>query len=216
MRLVLAACLVVTLARPAAACEAALVLAMDVSGSVDAGEYQLQTEGLAAALADPAIVDTLVAGSVALAVVQWSGLGRQQLSIPWTQVAEPADAARLAARVRTMPRAFGASDTAVGEGLEFAIAQFDTAPDCRRRIVDVSGDGAENVGFTVTRVRRQAIAAGIEVNGLAIESLGLSITLFYRSWVITPGGFVETARGHLDFARAMRTKLLRELARPVG
>jgi Ca-activated chloride channel family protein len=56
----------------------------------------------------------------------------------------------------------------------------------------------------------------VEVNGLAIESIGLSITQFYRQWVITPGGFVVTARGHLDFARAMRIKILRELARPVG
>ncbi len=216
MRLALSACLALTLARPAAACAAALMLAVDVSGSVDAGGYLLQTEGLAAALADPAVLDTLVAGSVALAVVQWSGLGRQQLSIPWTTVAETADAARLAAHVRAMPRAFSASNTAVGEGLDFAIARFDTAPACRRRIVDVSGDGAKNAGFTVSRARRRGIAAGIEVNGLAIESMGLSITQFYRSWVITPGGFVETARGHLDFARAMRTKLLRELARPVG
>lgn len=210
------ACLALLAAQPAPACEAALVLAMDVSGSVDLGEYLLQTDGLAAALADPAIVDSLVQGSVALAVVQWSGIDRQALAIPWTTVAEPADAAALAARVRAMPRLFSASDTATGEGLGFALDQFAAAPPCRRRIVDVSGDGAENVGFTVTRMRRRALDEGVEVNALAIESMGLSITQFYKSWVVTPGGFVVTARGHLDFARAMRLKILRELSRPVG
>ncbi|MFN6977446.1 MAG: DUF1194 domain-containing protein [Gemmobacter sp.] len=201
---------------PLRACEAALVLAMDVSGSVDAGEYRLQVDGLALALDDPAIVDALTGGAVALAVVQWSGLGRQALSLPWRRIVTPADAAAFAAAVRAMPRAFTASDTAVGEALAFAMAQFAAVPDCRRRIVDLSGDGAENVGFTIARARREAIAAGVEVNGLAIESMGLSITQFYRSWVVTPGGFVVTARGHLDYARAMRVKILRELSRPVG
>mgnify|MGYP005849448535 CR=1 FL=1 len=212
-----AALIVLLAAAPAArACEAALVFAMDVSGSVDAGEYRLQLDGLADALADPAILEAVLSAEAALAVVQWSGVGRQALALPWAQMRRPADVAAFAAAVRTMPRTFAASDTAVGQGLEFALEQFASAPDCRRRIVDISGDGAENAGFTITRARRAAIAAGVEVNGLAIESIGLSITQFYRQWVITPGGFVVTARGHLDFARAMRIKILRELAWPAG
>jgi Ca-activated chloride channel family protein len=211
--LLLCAALVPAAARP---CAAALVFAMDVSGSVDAGEYRLQTEGLADALDDPAIAATLVEGAVALAVVQWSGLGLQRLALPWRRIGSAAEAAAFAAAVRAMPRAFTGSDTAVGEGLAFALPLFAEVPDCARRIVDISGDGAENVGFTVTRVRREAIAMRVEVNALAIESIGLSITQFYRSWVVTPGGFVVTARGHTDFARAMRIKIMRELARPVG
>jgi Ca-activated chloride channel family protein len=128
----------------------------------------------------------------------------------------PAEVAAFARRVETMPRAFDVSDTAVGEGLDFARAQFDAVPDCRRRIIDMSGDGAENAGFTVGRARAAAQAAGVEVNALAIESIGVSITQFYRNWVITRGGFVVTARGHLEYARAIREKLLRELARPSG
>jgi Ca-activated chloride channel family protein len=202
---------------PAArACAVALVFAMDVSGSVDAGEYALQREGLADALGDPAILDAVLSAEAALAVVQWSGVGLQAVAVPWARMRRPADVAAFADAVRNMPRAFAASDTAVGEGLAFALEQFAAVPDCRRRIVDLSGDGAENAGFTITRARRAAIAAGVEVNGLAIESIGLSITQFYRQWVVTPGGFVVTARGHLDFARAMRIKILRELARPVG
>lgn len=196
------------------ACEAALVLAMDVSGSVDPGEWRLQADGLAAALADREIREVLVQGQVALAVVQWSAMGQQALVIPWQRMLDAGAVARMADRVRQMPRAFPGSDTAVGEALAFSLAQFAAVPDCRRRIVDMSGDGDENTGFTTPAARRAAIAQGVEVNGLAIEAMGLSITNYYRRWVITPGGFVETAQGHLDYARAIRTKMLRELAKP--
>lgn len=198
----------------APACETALVLAMDVSGSVDRGEYLLQVEGLAAALADGALRDVLVQDQVALAVVQWSSLGQQALVLPWQRMLSFRAVDDFAARVLAMPRAFPGSDTAVGEALAFSLAQFEAVPDCRRRIIDMSGDGDENVGFTTPRARGAAIAAGVEVNGLAIEAMGLSITNFYRRWVITPGGFVETAQGHLDYARAIRSKMLRELTKP--
>jgi Ca-activated chloride channel family protein len=176
----------------------------------------LQVDGLALALDDPAIVETLLRGQVALAVVQWSGAGAQRLSVPWQRMLSPAAVSRFRTAVAAMPRAFTASDTAVGEGLAFAAAQFAAVPDCRRRIIDISGDGAENAGQTVVQTRRPVVAAGIEVNALAIESLGLAITRFYRGWVISPGGFVVTARGHIDYARAIRLKLLRELERPSG
>lgn len=198
------------------ACKAALVLAMDVSGSVDAGEWRLQADGLAAALADRQIREVLVQEQVALAVVQWSALGQQALVIPWQRMLDQRAVDRMAERVRIMPRAFPGSDTAVGEALEFSLAQFSAVSDCRRKIIDMSGDGDENVGFTTPRARRSAIEAGVEVNGLAIESMGLSITNYYRRWVITPRGFVETAQGHLDYARAIRAKMLRELTAPTS
>lgn len=202
-----------------AACGIALVLAVDVSGSVDAAEYALQTRGFEAALRDPEVVQALVAAQAAVAVVQWSGSGQQQLTIPWMRVDEPAQAARLAGRVGAAPRAFGGGNTAVGEAIDFAAALFG-APvrDCARWVIDIAGDGDENEGFTVGRARRAAAARGITINGLAIEGFGTgqSITNFYRGWVITPGGFVITARGHADFARAMRLKLLRELSPPLA
>lgn len=200
---------------PAArACEAALVLAMDVSGSVDAGEYRLQVDGLAAALADDAIREVLLRGDVALAVTQWSAVGQQAVVLPWARMRSLRDVEAFRDAVRRMPRAFPGSDTAVGEALAHALDLFAEVPDCRRRIVDMSGDGDENVGFTLPRVRPRAIAERVEVNGLAIEAMGVSISNFYRRWVITPGGFVETAQGHVDYARAIRAKLLRELTKP--
>lgn len=216
MHMLALALLLLLPARIAQPCATALLLAMDVSGSVDPGEWVLQRDGLAAALRDPAIRDVLVADQVALAVVQWSALGQHSLVLPWQRMTDPAAVGDFAALAAAMPRAYAGSDTAVGAALEFSLAQFAAVPDCRRRIIDMSGDGDENTGFTTPRARAAAIAAGVEVNALAIESMGLSVTGYYLRRVITPGGFVETARGHLDYARAIRTKLLRELTRPAS
>lgn len=206
------------LATPAAACETALLLAIDVSGSIDSGEYRLQVEGLADALRDPEVAEVLERGQVALAVVQWSGVGRQVLSLPWRRMLSAAEIRRFSDAARAMPRAFRASDTAVGEAIGFSVAQFDAVPDCQRKVIDVSGDGPENAGFTIPKTRSEAIAAGIEINAIAIEDMGQSAptSAFYQKWVITPRGFVMTARGLLDYPRAIRAKLLRELSRPVG
>jgi Ca-activated chloride channel family protein len=188
--LALSACL----CTPAAACETALLLAIDVSGSIDRGEYALQVQGLADALQDPEIAEVLLRDQVALSLD-----GFQQ-------------------RVASLPRAFTGSDTAVGEALSFAIGQFEAVGDCRRKVIDVSGDGPENAGFTVGQARSQAQRQGIEINAIAIEDMGVSapISSFYRNWVITKDGFVMTARGLGDYPRAIRAKLLRELIKPVG
>lgn len=215
----LRAALLFCLTAPAAlACETALLLSIDVSGSIDRGEYRLQTEGLATALTDPEVVEALVRGQVALAVVQWSGVDQQALVLPWQQMLTDDAVTRFASAAATLPRAFQGSDTAVGEALRFATAQFAAVPDCTRRVIDISGDGQENAGFTDARARREAIAAGIMINAIAIEEAGPAapITSYYRAWIISPGGFVVTARGMSDYPGTLRLKLLRELTRPVG
>ena len=206
----------VLLPLPGRACETALLLAIDVSGSIDAGEYALQVQGLADALADPDIADLLVQGQAALAVVQWSGVGAQALVQPWQRMLGRGDVARFAAAARATPRRFDASDTAVGQAIGFSAAQFATVPDCRRRVIDISGDGPENAGSTIGQARQSAQAQGIEINAVAIEDIGPSapVTSFFRRWSITPGGFVLIARGPGDDPRAIRAKLLRELTKP--
>lgn len=200
------------------ACETALLLSIDISGSIDKGEYAIQIEGLAAALQDPAIAETLVAGQMALAVVHWSGVGRQSLVLPWTRMLAPADVARFAAAVAAQPRAFTASDTAVGEAIDFSAAQFAAVPDCQRHVLDISGDGPENSGFTDAEARARAQKLGIEINAIAIEDMGSSapVTRYYQQWVVTKDGFVITARGLQDYPRAMREKLLREISKVIG
>ena len=203
---------------PALACETALVLSVDVSGSIDAADYRLQVDGLASALADPAVAEALVRDQVALAVVQWSGPDQQALVLDWQRMLTPAAVTAFAARAAAMPRDFSGSDTAVGQGLSFALDRFSAVPDCQRRVVDISGDGPENAGFTDARARAEAQALGVTVNAIAIEEPGPAapVTSYYRAWVITPGGFVMTARGLGDYAATLRLKLLRELADPVG
>ncbi len=213
-----AALLVWLTAQPALACETALLLSIDVSGSIDSADYRLQAEGLATALTDPTVAETLVRGKVALAVVQWSGPAQQTLSLSWQRMLTPEAVTTFAARAAAMPRAFKGSDTAVGEGLRFAIAQFAAVSDCTAQVIDISGDGPENAGFTDAKARSEAIASGITLNAIAIEEPGPAapVTSYYRGWVITPGGFVMTARGLQDYAETLRLKLLRELGDPIG
>lgn len=201
---------------PSAACQTALLLAVDVSNSIDAGEYQLQTGGLADALADPVIVETLVRGQSALAVMQWSGPDAQVMSIPWRKMISEADVAAFAAQARTLERAFVLSNTAPAEAVTRAMAQFDAVPDCARRVIDISGDGTANAGADVRPLRRRAERAGVTINAIAIEGLGVAITNFFRRNVITRDGFVITARGYRDYPRAIRAKILREISMVSG
>lgn len=201
---------------PATACETALMLTIDVSSSIDPGEYRLQVDGLADALLDPDIAEALVEGAVALAAVQWSGVGSQKVVLPWTRMISPADVVAFSQAARNMKRAYVNSDTAIGDAIDFSVGQFGSVADCERHVIDVSGDGTENAGGPTAAARRRAEVAGLTINGIAIESLGLAITGFFRLAVITSDGFVVTARGHLDYPRAIREKILRELSKVVG
>lgn len=201
---------------PAGACDTALLLAIDVSSSIDPGEYRLQVDGLADALMDPDVSDALVMGRVAVAVVQWSGVGAQEVSLPWARMTSPEEVATFSVAARAMDRAYVNSDTAVGDAIRYAAAQFAAVPDCVRRVIDVSGDGSENSGSSTAAARSAAEAEGITINGIAIESIGVAITGYYRLAVITRDGFVMTARGHLDYPRAIREKIRREVTKVTG
>jgi len=214
MRMLIA--LLAVLAGPAWSCQTALVLAIDVSNSVDEAEYRLQVDGLADALGDPEVIEALVRDEVALLVLQWSGVDRQVVTQDWARMTDMAAVATFAIGARLTPRAFEGSDTAPAEALRFALRQFGAVGDCHRQVIDVSGDGTPNAGSDTRTARAEAAAAGITINAIAIESLGLAISGFYRRDLITADGFVLTARGHRDYPAAMRAKLIRELARVIG
>ena len=201
---------------PAVACDVALMFTIDVSQSVDPAEYRLQTDGLADALQDPAIIDAMVAGQAAISVVQWSGFDRQTFTMPWARIVTALDVAHLADAARLMPRASTLSGTAPAEALLFSLAHFAPVSDCKRRVIDISGDGTPNSGGDVASARQRAQRDGITINAIAIESMGLAITNFYARQVITRDGFVVTARRHSDYPRAIRAKILRELSQVIG
>jgi Ca-activated chloride channel homolog len=212
---ILAGCLA---ARPAPACETALLLAVDVSGSISGEEYVIQMNGLADALADPDVIAALVGGEDRLALVHWSGMAKQRLALDWQVMRSAADVAMLAARIRSLKRPQDHTDTAIGEALYFSLARFAAVADCARHVIDISGDGAENAGNSLPAARAEVAANGITLNAIAIEDPPDSalLTGYFHQWVITPDGFVLTARGLADYPRAIHEKLLRELTKAVS
>ncbi|MEO1238983.1 MAG: DUF1194 domain-containing protein [Pseudomonadota bacterium] len=212
MRFALALVLASLTSLPARACETALVLAIDVSNSIDNFEYDIQATGLADALRDPLVMESLVTGRVALAVVQWSGPKNQEVSIPWRHIASEADVLSMADEAETMPRAVIMANTAIGDTIAFASALFADVPECKRKVIDISGDGADNAGTVPEVQRRIAETQGITINGLAIDPNGIPITNYYRMRVITRNGFVMTARGHGSYAETLKEKIRREVA----
>ncbi|MFZ1660383.1 MAG: DUF1194 domain-containing protein [Paracoccaceae bacterium] len=197
-------------------CSLALLLAIDISGSVDDGEYRLQVDGTADALEDPDIQSALLSGPVTLSVMQWSAVGMQKIVQPWQRMETMEDIRRFGADARIQERAFGKADTAVSDAISTAVRAFDDVPDCPKRVIDISGDGVQNAGGPLPLARNKAIAAGITINAIAIEGIGLTISEFFRRNVVTKGGFVITARGHTDYPRAIREKILREIVVPLG
>ncbi|MEQ3625260.1 MAG: DUF1194 domain-containing protein [Celeribacter sp.] len=204
------------LASPARACDIALLLAVDVSSSIDAEEYRLQMDGMADAFADPEIAGRLVEGQIAVAVLQWSGPDAQALSLPWQKMTDAAAVRALSARTRSLPRAFTRSGTAPGNAIHVALAYLRNGPACARQIIDISGDGTANAGKSAAHASRAAERAGVTINGIAIEHMGLSLTNYYRWRLTTMDGFVVTARGHRDYPRAIRAKILREISKILG
>lgn len=198
-----------------AACRQALVLGLDVSGSVDAGEYRLQLEGLAGALTDPEVVAAFLAwpdAPVALSVFEWSGPLTQRVLVPWRVVGTAGDlnavAARLRGTVRGKPRAAMDPSTAIGAAKRFGAGMLAEQAACWRRILDLSGDGESNSGPRPGEVR----PAGIGINGLVIGASVPPLAPYYRAYVIQgPQAFVEHAAGFAEFEAAMVRKLKREL-----
>lgn len=206
-------------APPAVACDVALVLAVDVSGSVDPRDYRIQMDGLAQALADPQVAEALYRADAQVMLIQWTGTSRQTVSIPWTRIDSYEAAQELAVAVAEVPRAWRNFSTAIGEALEMAIAAFD-APEvvgCRDRVIDVSGDGFSNEGAPPEDVRHWAVARGITINALAIEETEAGLTAYFRSYVIAgQNAFAMRAATFADYPDRIRAKLLRELPQQVA
>jgi len=196
---------------PALPCDLALVLAVDVSGSVDPSEYDIQMQGLAAALRDGLVAEALVRAEARITLIQWSGSGRQAVTIPWAAIRNFDDTEAFAARVAADPRQWRNYSTAIGEALAHAQAQFAAVPHCRRHVIDVSGDGDSNEGFAARDQHPALRAAGITVNALVIESPDSDLTGWFWENVITgEGAFVVTANGFAQYPARIRRKLIRE------
>ncbi len=212
-----------------AECRQALALGMDVSGSVDAREYRLQTDGLAAALLAPDVQAAFLAvpeAPVHLMIYEWSGVRDQRVLLDWTEIDSAARLAEAASRLRATRKANGDDPTtAISAAVLFGVAALNRQDPCLRRTLDISGDGPSNIGLH-PRDLDDAVLGDITVNGLVIGPQSRSNTSknlhnvkslegYYRAFILHgPGAFAEVAQDHADFAAAMRRKLIRELQLP--
>ncbi len=198
-----------------AACGVALALIVDVSGSINEAEFDLQMQGLADALLDPTVRDAMIAEQAALTLIEWSATGQQAVIAPWTQMTGDGALIEFAGQVRAAKREWRASFTAVGAALRFAGEYFAVAPACERKVIDISGDGPGNDGPRAWVVRDELVAQGFIINGIAIEGAIVSITEYYQANVIGGfGSFVLTATDYEDYPRAIKRKLINEVTRP--
>ena len=193
-----------------------LVLALDVSGSVDNREFELQRGGLAAAFKDQRIVEAISRGlrkRIAVAAVQWAGLGKQAVVVPWTIVDGTESAVYFSQSVANMRRSYQNSETHISGVINFGTDLVTAAPIVAdRRVIDISGDGMDNVGYSPHRARDRALRAGITINGLAILNETPRLDDYYHYNVIGgPNSFVIKANAYEDYAAAILRKLIREI-----
>jgi hypothetical protein len=226
----LLACMALAPARTFAAdkVDLLLVLAADVSRSIDAEKFQLQRNGYVAALANPRVLDAIASGRygrIGLTFVEWSGVGNQKVVIDWTMIGNAMAARSFGDRLLEAPRSFW-DRTSISGAIEFAMAQLAGAPyESARRTIDVSGDGTNNAGPDVAKLRDQAVAKGITINGLPILSANPmswnpdhtnppgGLANYYRDNVIGgPLAFVRVAKDFNAFGDAIVEKMIAEVS----
>jgi hypothetical protein len=215
-------------ARAAEQVDLLLVLASDVSRSVDAVKFQLQRDGYAAAFSNPRVVEAIKSGThgrVAVCFVEWSGSTSQKVVIDWTLIRDEETAHQFGDRLVEAPRSF-AERTSISAGIDFSMVQLERAPyETKRRAIDVSGDGTNNSGRDVRAARDEAVAKDVTINGLVILSeRPLSwnpdhthppggLPNYYRDNVVGgAGAFVMVAEDFQSFGKAIINKLIAEIA----
>lgn len=222
-----AVCLLSGAVRAAGGVDLAVVLAADVSRSVDDGEFELQRKGYAAALTDPRVLKAIQrtkSAAITVCFIEWSGEGDQAIVLPWSQIHDEEDGGAAAATILKAPRSF-TGRTSISAAIDYAMAYFPKSKwPAARRVIDVSGDGTSNAGRPLAEARDQAIAGGVTINGLAIindkPNLGYSahthppggLPNYYRQNVIGgPNSFLIVVKNFDSFADAMANKLAKEI-----
>jgi hypothetical protein len=226
---VIALLLLAPAARAAEKVDLLLVLASDVSRSVDAEKFELQRRGYGHAMSDPRVIEAIRSGTngrIGVCFLEWSGVMSQKLVIDWTALGSAESARQFGDRILEAPRSF-TDRTSISAAIDFAMAQLERAPfEAARRTIDVSGDGTNNSGRDVTAARDEAVAKGVTINGLVILSerpLAWNpehtnppggLENYYRQNVIGgPRAFVLAAQDFNSFGQALINKLIAEVAR---
>ncbi|MEP1521506.1 DUF1194 domain-containing protein [Ascidiaceihabitans sp.] len=207
---------------PAFACRLALLLAVDVSSSVDAAEDQLQRGGIVSALIAPEVQNAFFASDVpvALGIYEWSGRYNQEVLLDWVIIDTPSDLLAAAETVADSKRSHNDFPTAMGHALGFGAKMLARAPQCDTKTLDMAGDGQNNEGFGPQAAYREFPFEDVTVNGLVVNGADFEaetgLIAFYEGQVMHgPGAFIVVAQGFDDYARAMQRKLVRELSLPI-
>lgn len=206
-----------------------LVLAVDVSGSVDSYEARQQREGYLSALTHPDVIQAIRAnqyGQIAVSYIEWAGVGVQRTVVDWRLIDGEKSAAAFVEELAANPP-YRARWTSISGAIDYAVPMFDNNGFTgTRRVIDVSGDGSNNSGRPVQDARDEAVARGIVINGVPILNdrpqpfdmptpIEIRLDYYYLDWVIGgPGSFIVTAESFEDFRTAILSKLIREIARP--
>tara|TARA_R110002096_G_scaffold66587_4_gene161923 strand:+ start:1681 stop:2367 length:687 start_codon:yes stop_codon:yes gene_type:complete len=211
----------VPIAASAAGCRLALVLAMDVSSSVDAEEDRLQRGGLASALLSEPVRKAFFSTDlpVALAVYEWSGRYNQQIILDWRMIDSQSALQEVSDTIAFSKRSYNDFPTAMGYGLGFGAALLERGPKCLYTTLDMAGDGQNNEGFGPQLAYTEFPFDDVTVNGLVVNAAEfeaeVELVTYYQNQVLHgPGAFLIVANGFSDYERAMRIKLERELTPP--
>lgn len=209
--------------KPPAAVDLALVLAVDISNSITASQYQLQMAGLMQAFEDKAVQDAILSGThgaILVTLVAWSD--KPRIAIPWTPIASELEAVAFGARIRDLPRVAG-NFTCMADAMRFIRDRVLPLQPiaAERQVIDVSGDGRENCNPVepVDSVRDALVAEGVTINGLPILEgpEAPQLEQWYSDHVVGgPFAFVLPAEGYSDFARAIRRKFLVEISQALA
>ena len=200
-----------------AECRLALALGLDVSGSVDEREYRLQYLGLAAALSDDDVQQSIFAipeAPVALAIYEWSSSTYQKIVLDWIILRDTETLTAVRTRLTQWQRGIAPETPGLGQAIAFGRQIFDKAPRCWDQTLDISGDGKNNDWPPPKRVRESGAISDLRINALVIatDQTASELTAYFQERVIQgPDAFVEVALGYSDYAEAMKRKLLREL-----
>jgi hypothetical protein len=189
---------------------------------MDPEEQTLQREGFVQAFRSPVIHDAIrdgLHGRIAVVYLEWAGTPSQQVAVPWTVVQGPESALDFAERL-SRSRIWRAPRTSISGAIDTSVRLLDeSGVDAVRRVIDISGDGANNQGRPMLEARDEAVAKGVIINGLPLmlkrpnSSDSENLDAYYRDCVIGgPGSFMIPVREQQQIAEAIRTKLIREIA----
>lgn len=194
-----------------------LVLAVDASGSVDDDRFELQKQGYAKAFLNPRVLNAIRAGNegaIAVSMVQWTGPTLHVVMVPWTVIRDERSAQAVAALIAAAQRQIFGGGTSLSGAIDYSVLLLNSSPyRATRRVIDISGDGSNNLGRPAEQARDEAVKMGIRINGLPILAVEPDLDQYFRASVIGgPGAFIIPVKDYNAFGEAIMRKLVQEIS----